>query len=199
MRTGLIALLSTLEVVGEPFTVLVQDFLPSLRLRRLEEGFRWVRDDVIMLQAAIDDHVVLTDQFGELFERTASGIAKSASERKRRAFAAVLARGLVEPNADHERRMYFVDLLERCRDVHLIVLALLAGDRSRDDRTIREILGDEVDVANLAGGDLFAWGLRWVDDSLQADRKLSEWAAAGLTPLGEEFALFIRSPSAEHQ
>ncbi len=190
------ALVSALPILGGPFSVLMTEYLPSVRLQRLDEMLRWIQDEVVLMQADLEDRVVLNEQFAELFERAAANAVKSASDEKRRAFAALIANGLLGINPDAEDQLYFVDLLERCRPVHLAVLAIAVRDWTGDYRTVGEILSTEADVATLAGSDLFSWGLKWTDHTVQPHWRAIEVADAGLTPLGERFVRSITMPSA---
>ena len=191
---------------------LMNDYIPSRRVERIEAFARDVASSLNKVQGRIEDARILTDEYAHLFERCFKGAADFPQQEKIEAFRGILVNSLVPSDLSEDQKEFFLSLVERLSPIHLRVIRFMGDPRGylaamgiSEDR-IRggfrsffpiAIPGVTLEVSAAAFADLHRLGFT----NTPADIFHTTTAGQGLellgdrlTPLAKQFVDFCQAP-----
>ena len=191
-------------IVGPMLAATAAEVVTSRREERMRDVASKLAEAVDVLGIKVDSlEGRVPDDYVDIFETVIENAVRTGEEEKRAAYAAILANALRETEATDEERMLFVDLLDRCRPLHIRLLGLLADPEPTQGAEISMMGGSLLpivkarlpeysdDMIRLAWGDLSGWGLVNTDASSLGAMMSRPSLAGRLTDVGRSFVAFI--------
>jgi len=168
-----------------PFTgaiaSLMTDYIPSSRMRRLEEFARSVAEDLDRLANQVRQDYLLTDDFAFMFEKCFRGAAENPQREKIEVFRGILVNAAIRSDLKEEEKEYFLNLANSLSVLHIRILKFMVAP----ERYLREaaisaaqirggfssffpvaIPGVQLPVIKSAFGELFRYGLINTDQTI---------------------------------
>lgn len=194
---------------------LINDYIPSARLRRLEEFAAKIAEDLRNLEDRVKSDYLLTEDFAFMFEKCFRGVAENPQTEKLEAFRGILVNSALPSNLSEEEKEYFVNLANNLSALHLRMLRFMAypvqylkasgipqeriaGGFSRFFPVA--IPGVSLEVIRSAFADLFGHGFTNTDPSIFATMTSGgglQLLGNRVTELGKRFIAFCSSPASE--
>jgi hypothetical protein len=206
------AILATVPFTGA-ISSLITDYIPSSRVRRLENFAEQVAEDLKRVSDRIDESELRTDEFAYMFERAFRGVAEHYQREKRDAFRGILVNAAIRRDVSQEEKEYFLVLVNSLSVLHLRMLRFMAEPgRYLVDVGIAEqrvqggfsqmfaliLPGLDKHVIESAFGDLYQLGL------ISTDKGIFHTMTSGqgltllgdrVTQLGRRFIEFCQVPT----
>ena len=207
------AVLASAPFVGG-ISSLITDYIPSSRLRRVEDFAEQVARDLKDVSAKVDSGSLQTDEFAFLFERAFRGAAENYQREKLDAFRGILVNAAIRGDVKQEEKEYFLVLANNLSVLHLRILRFMAepqaylADLQIDEQHVRGgfseifrlvIPGVDQKIVESAFGDLYQLGLINTDKSIfhaMTSAKGLQLLGSRVAPLGSRFVGFCRTPAA---
>ena len=106
---------------------LMNDYIPSMRLKRLEEFAKKIAEDLDALQDRVDSSYILTEDFAFIFERCMRGVAENPQMEKIEAFRGILVNSTIPSNLSEDEKEYFINLVNNLSALHLRILRFMSS------------------------------------------------------------------------
>ncbi|MBU2213376.1 hypothetical protein KKC44_04310 [Patescibacteria group bacterium] len=148
------AALST-SPIGGFFASLIDDYIPSRRIIRIEEFMKEAAETLIRHEAQIDSSRIKTDHYAYIFEQCLRGVALHHQPEKIECYRAILVNAAKQSSVPDDAQEYYLSLVDRLTPLHIKLLGILdrAAKMPRDSAypgsqdTIQSILkGVDKDV-----------------------------------------------------
>lgn len=206
---------SLYDPLAGTLTTLATHFIPSQRLKRLEEYAANVGADLKALAARVDNAHLKSDQFAFMFEQCFRGAAENYQEEKLAAFRGILVNSAVRDDVDQDEQQYMLSLINRLTELHLRILSLMADpiayldSRGIDPNTIRGGLGESmecalpgIDIGAISGAfdDLHQAGMLNTDSHMfntMTSAQGIQIIGRRVTEHGQRFIDFCKSPASQ--
>ncbi len=206
------SVLATVPFAGG-ISSLISDYIPSARMRRIEEFAQRVALDLKDVSSKVDASHLNTDEFAFLFEKAFRGAAEHYQREKLDAFRGILVNAAIRADVEQEQQEYFLVLVNNLSVLHLRILRFMAdpkkylADIKIDESGIRGgfsdifgkvIPGVDLKIIEAAFGDLYQSGLISTDKNIfhtMTSAQGLELIGHRLAPLGERFVEFCQSPT----
>jgi hypothetical protein len=197
---------------GGGIASLMTDYIPSSRLKRLEQFANQTAEDLKNHADEIDETYLKTDDFAFLFEKCFRGAAESPQKEKLNAFRGILVNSTIQSDVAEEEKEYFLNMTNTLTVLHLRILKFMAdplaylGAAGIPANQIQggfsqffpvAIPGIELGVIRSAFGDLHRMGLTDTDQgifSTMTSGQGLDLLGGRVSRLGERFIHFITSP-----
>ncbi|NLS90880.1 MAG: hypothetical protein GXX96_01665 [Planctomycetaceae bacterium] len=126
LRTTLLASIELVPMIGGALSTLLADYLPNWKFERVTQFLADFAADVEHLKARIDENAATTSEFGLLLEHVLQQVSRTPEreQEKFRAYRAVLLNSCLPSTSDELERAYFLDLVDRLQEVHVVILSL---------------------------------------------------------------------------
>ncbi|HVN31644.1 MAG TPA: hypothetical protein VMT45_06620 [Thermoanaerobaculaceae bacterium] len=108
---------------------LMTDYIPSRRVKRLEQFANQVGQDLEALRERVEAGRINTEDYAFIFERCFRGAADFPQKEKLEAFRGILVNSALPTNLTQDQREFFLNLVERLSSVHLRILRFMADPR----------------------------------------------------------------------
>jgi hypothetical protein len=192
---------------------LVNDYIPTSRLVRLEEFAARIAKDLEILQDQVRGDYLLTDDFAFMFEKCFRGAAENWQTEKLDAFRGILINSAIKKDVPAEEQEYFVNLVNNLSVVHMRILKFMAYPQEHlrligiSEDQIRggfstffpiAIPGISLEIIRSAFEDLYRYGLITTDASIFSTMTSGEGLKLlgnRVSKLGKEFIGFCKSPT----
>jgi len=196
---------------------LMSDYIPSRRVKRLEDFARQVAEDLNAVMEAAQAERLETDEYAFIFERCFLGASQFPQEEKIRAFRAILVNSILPTDLRQDEQEYFLSLAERLSPLHLRMIRfmsdpagyLVAAGISKNE--IRggfstffpvALPGVDLQVIKATFADLHTFGFTTTSPDIfhtMTSGQGLELLGDRLTPLAKSFASFCTSPTDAHR
>ena len=120
IRTGFLVLSEAIPGLNTLF----EEFLPNYRAERVRDFLIDVAESIKRLEDRFDVHEAGTVDYGCLVEHVARQVAQTSGEEKLAAYRAILLNTCIPSPPDKLERAYFLDLLNRLQEVHVVLISL---------------------------------------------------------------------------
>ncbi len=126
LRTTLLASVELIPMVGGALSTLLAEYLPNWKFERVTQFLADFAADVERLKAQVDENAATTTHFGLLLEHVLQQVSRTPEQEqeKLRAYRAVLLNSCLPSTPNELERAYFVDLVNRLQEVHVVILSL---------------------------------------------------------------------------
>ena len=191
---------------------LISDYIPSSKMKRLEQFAERVAEDLNRLQDKVDENEILTDEFAFLFEKCFKGVAENYQYEKLEAFRNILVNSAIGTDLSADEKEFFLNLVTTLSVLHLRVLQFMAhplkyleihgiaaaqiqGGFSDFFRVV--IPGVDLEVIKAAFGDLYQYGFINTDKIIFSTMTSSQGLALlgnRVSELGKRFVEFCTRP-----
>lgn len=206
------AILATAPFCGG-IASLMSDYIPSRRMKRLEDFAADVARDLNALREQVQTERIETDEYAFIFERGLRGAADFPQEEKLEAFRGILVNSLLANDLTQDQREFFLTLAERLSPVHLRILRFMSdpldylASMSIPEAAIHggfstffpvALPGVGLAVIKAAFADLRTFGLTTTGAdifSTMTSAQGLELLRGRLTPLANDFVKFCTSPA----
>jgi hypothetical protein len=191
---------------------LMSDYIPSFRVRRLEDFASSVAEDFDRLKSQVHEEYLLTEDFAYIFERCLHGAAENPQHEKIDAFRGILINATIRTDIVEEEKEYFLNLVNSLSVLHIRILKFMAApERYLDEAGIpintihggfgqffpKAIPGVQLQVIRSAFGELFRYGLVNTDQSIfgtMTSGQGIDLLKGRVTELGGRFISFCMVP-----
>lgn len=119
---NLFSSITSLTLVGTPFASLINSFIPSRRMLRLEEFVKEIAKSLEDVEDRIDSEYLNTDEFAYLFEHCIKSAADNYQEEKLNVYKAILVNSLLPTDNTQADKEFYLNLTNQLTTIHLIVL-----------------------------------------------------------------------------
>jgi hypothetical protein len=116
-RAAVKAIVNAIPIVGGPVASLIDDYIPSWKDRNADEARRVLTERLVELGERIDNSVVKTDEFAELYCKWERVIRETRRQEKIAAACNLLANTLLQKNDSARRTDEELHFLLHCVDV----------------------------------------------------------------------------------
>lgn len=197
---------------GGGIASLMTDYIPSSRLKRLEEFANKTAEDLKNHADEVDETYLKTDDFAFVFEKCFRGAAENPQKEKLNAFRGVLVNSTIRSDIAEEEKEYFLNMTNTLTALHIRILKFMAEPLSYLEAAgippnqIRggfsqffpvAIPGIELGVIRSAFGDLHRMGLTNTDQGIfttMTSGQGLDLLGRRVSQFGERFIHFITSP-----
>ncbi len=192
---------------------LMSDYIPSRRVKRLEEFASQVGQDLETLREKVEAQRIKTDDYAFIFERCFRGAADFPQEEKLEAFRGILVNSVLPTSLSKDEREFFLNLVERLSPVHLRILRFMADPHDYlgamkipESRIVGgfssffpvALPGVSIEVIRAAFADLHALGFTNTSPDIFTTMTAGQGLqllSNRLTPLARSFVSFCRVPA----
>jgi hypothetical protein len=123
-RNVILAAISAIPVAGGPLSSLLSEYLPNWKEERILNFIAELRQEMQNFQDQINEEYIRSEDFALLFEETFLRVLRTNSNIKIAAYKAILVNACITTNIKEIEKEYFLDLVNRLQDIHLLVLSL---------------------------------------------------------------------------
>jgi hypothetical protein len=205
------AVLSTVPF-GGGIASLMTDYIPSSRMKRLEEFANQTAEDLKNHADEVNETYLKTDDFAFMFEKCFRGAAENPQREKLNAFRGILVNSTIRTDVAEEEKEYFLNMTNTLTVLHLRILKFMAQPLAYleaagiSPNEIRggfsqffpvAIPGIELRVIRSAFGDLYRMGLTDTDQAIFSTMTSGQGLnllGRRVSQLGDRFIQFITSP-----
>lgn len=191
---------------------LMTDYIPSSRLKRLEQFANQTAEDLKNHADEVNQTYLKTDDFAFMFEKCFRGAAENPQKEKLNAFRGILVNSTIRTDVAEEEKEYFLNMTNTLTALHLRILKFMAEPLSYLEAAgiplnqIRggfsqffpvAIPGIELGVIRSAFGDLHRMGLTNTSQdifSTMTSGQGLDLLGGRVSKLGDRFIQFITSP-----
>lgn len=203
--------LAGLPGIGGPITSLMSDYIPSRKMKRLEEFVAHTSADLRALERRVNSDTIRSDEFAYMFEQCLKGVNENYQAEKIAAFRGILLNSAIGDSSTTEDREHMLSIINRLSVLHLKVLAIIETFPPINGPTKFEMVDDLLSTVgiDLPGkqefiirgvvDDLYQAGL--VSENTQGEDSTSPVVGAEpkqfeceLTEYGQRFIDIIKSP-----
>lgn len=107
---------------GVPFAGLIDSFIQTRRLLRIERFAEDLSDDLGKIDRKIDVEYIRTDEFAFLFEQCFKSASENYQKEKLDAYRAILVNSLVETDVSQEQKEFYYNLINKLTTIHFKIL-----------------------------------------------------------------------------
>lgn len=122
--------------IGGPIAEIVGGIAANLKVKRLTQFVADVLDHVDKLHTAASEQFVKSEDFADIFEKTATYVANERAEAKRRLFAQFLRNNIASPEITYDKRLKCVRTLEQIDTRHIDLLRALIQPPTQAEASI---------------------------------------------------------------
>lgn len=192
---------------------LITDYIPSRRIKRLEEFAEKIATDLSAVAERVDKERFQTDDFAFVFEQCFRGVAENPQKEKIDAFRGILINSAIDNDLNQEEREFFLNLVNTLSVLHIRILKFMVDplkyleevniSPSRIQGGFAQffpvaIPGIQLDVIKSAFEDLYRYALITTDKSIfgtMTAGKGLELLDNRVSQLGRRFIQFCISPT----
>jgi hypothetical protein len=192
---------------------LMTDYIPSSRLKRLEQFASDVAEDLKKVTNQVNSDYLKTDDFAFMFEKCFRGAAENPQKEKVAAFRGILVNSAIRRDYSEEEKEYFLNLANNLSALHIRILRFMyEPNEYLEDSGISldrirggfsqffpvAIPGVDMGVIRSAFGELHRFGLVNTDQSIFSTMTAGQGLdllGGRITALGERFIKFCVSPA----
>ena len=195
-------LVSAAPTLGGPIAAVIGGWSNQRRFDRVARAIKSIATDVARLDPPTVEQYIKSDEFLELLENGLSFIARTRSERKRDAFAAVLSGAVRDTSRGYDENERMLRVIDAIMDPHISLLAALTVAPSGP---VGLLFGSPIRtlqrrLAPHTNNEIVEWYGELVRAGLVQQRDLhlhttpdgSERLGSLLTPLGERVVAYLR-------
>lgn len=189
--------------IGGPVAEIVGGVATNLKIKRVTHFVKDVLDHVERLHTKASEDFVKSEDFADIFDKTAQAVADERNETKRRLFANYILYNISAPDISYDRRLKCLRLLVQVDTRHIdLIKALLQPPTAQENgmsisapsSTIQRRaphLRDDLTVVIHETNTLGLTGLRadYMNTNMTGGGAAN--LAHGVTPLGKDIINFI--------
>lgn len=123
-RNVILAAISAIPVAGGPLSSLLFEYLPNWKQERILNFIAELSLEMQKFQDQINEEYVRSEDFAFLFEETFLRVLRTNSNLKLAAYKAILLNACTNTSIEEIEKGYFLDLVNRLQEIHLLVLSL---------------------------------------------------------------------------
>lgn len=123
-KNVILAAISAIPVAGGPLSSLLSEYLPNWKMERILKFIEELRLEMQKFQDQINEEYVRSEDFAILFEETFLRVLRTNSTVKIAAYKAILVNACITTSIEEIEKEYFLDLVNRLQEIHLLVLSL---------------------------------------------------------------------------
>jgi len=105
---------------------LMSDYIPSSKMRRLEEFAEQLATDLNELKDRINQSKILSDEFAFIFEKCFRGVAENYQAEKLEAFRGILLNTAIGSSLSEDEKEFFLNLATNLSVLHIRILKFMA-------------------------------------------------------------------------
>lgn len=124
---------------------LLTDYIPSTRIRRLEDFANELAADLHRAQNRVNSSALHTDEFAHIFEHAIRGAAENYQKEKLDAFRAIIVNAATGFQASADEQEYYLGLVSSLTVLHMKVLWFLADPE-------RYLAQNDIPASVISGG-----------------------------------------------
>jgi hypothetical protein len=206
------AALSAAPVAGA-IASLMSDYIPSFRLRRVEEFAQRIAEDLQRLSTQVHEENLLKENFAFVIDKCFRGVAENPQRVKIEAFRGILVNSAIQNDLAEEEQEYFINLANSLSAIHIRILKfMIEPERYLQEADIHRnairggfsqffpvaIPGVDVQIIRSAFGELFRYGLINTDQTIFAtmtDGSGLDLLRGRVSDLGTRFIRFCMVPA----
>lgn len=191
---------------------LMSDYIPSSKMRRLEEFAEQLTTDLNELRDRVNESKILSDEFAFIFEKCFRGVAENYQAEKLESFRGILLNTAIGSSLSEDEKEFFLNLVTNLSALHIRILKFMAEpipyltahgispDRIHggfSDFFPIAISGVDLEVIKSAFGDLHQYGFISTDKSIFATMTSSQGLhllGNRVTEVGKKFVNFCTRP-----
>lgn len=119
--------------IGGPVAQIIGGMAANLKINRVTQFVKDVLDHVEKLHTKASEEFVKSEDFADIFEKTAQTVANERSEGKRKLYANYILNNISSPDISYDRRLKCLRLLEQIDTRHIdLVGALLQAPSAQE-------------------------------------------------------------------
>lgn len=114
---------------GGGIASLMDDYIPSAKVERIQRFAERVAEDLERLQHRVADETIHSDEFAYLFESCFRGVSENYQEEKLKSFRAILVNAAIDVKVSEDEKEYFLHLVSTLSNIHLRILSFMNNPR----------------------------------------------------------------------
>jgi len=191
---------------------LMSDYIPSSKMRRLEEFAEQLARDLNELKDRVNQSKILSDEFAFIFEKCFRGVAENYQAEKLESFRGILLNTAIGSNLSEDEKEFFLNLVTNLSVLHIQILKFMTEPMSYlaahgispnriqggfSDFFPIAIPGVDLEVIKSAFGDLHQYGFINTDKSIFATMTSGQGLhllGNRVTQVGKRFVDFCTRP-----
>lgn len=118
--------LGTSHPLGAIIASLMGDYIPSKKLKRIEQFATQIANDLQSLENRVNEDMIKTDEFAFVFEQCFKGAAENYQKEKLNAFRGILINSAIGIDLSDYEKEYFLNLINNLSVLHIRILKFLA-------------------------------------------------------------------------